>query len=247
MALSVSLYSCGCEDLNLGKLAFTNDLIAFLPAEPAQGQSYFALFNGTKHRMNYLAPNGISTVVIPVRKKNYSGKFDPNSCKEYYTAEEKVYTSQVEGGSPVSISITYRKDASQERFNNYIDKDNVADIIVFGLGYNNRFPAPIPSGSASIENYITQRYFIFKDASTSQVDNVTYLQEFLPAVTLNGITYQNVYHLHMKEQPVYRPEEQYYLEHYPQLDYVQGIYIKEGVGVMHAYTYKGKQMAITVE
>ncbi|MDO6390730.1 hypothetical protein Q4E40_11380 [Pontibacter sp. BT731] len=245
-ALGVGLSACGCEDVNLGKLEFTNQLVSFLPAQPTQGKSYYIKEEGADRKMKYVNADGVTTVEIPVRKTNYSGKFDPNSCKEYFTADQKVYASQVEGESLVSISVTYRKNVSTDRFNNITDKAAVGDVIEFAVGYNNKFPEPIQTGTSSSSNFITSRTFLFWDATTNTIDNYTYTQEFLPTVTLDGVAHDKVYHLYLNQPNYYRPEEQYIHDRYPALDYVQGIYVKEGFGIIQAYTSKGKQVVLSV-
>lgn len=243
--LLVSLIACDtCEDVNLGKLEFTNELISFLPAQPASGKSYYAVTESGKLQMNYTVPDKNMQVVIPVGKTNYSGKFDPNSCKEYYTAEEKVYTSQIEGEKYFSIKTNYRKAADPEQYNTIQDKDEVGDVVEFEVSYNNIFPEPVPYGTTTINNFTAQRVFVFSDAATSAIDRITYMQEFLPTITLNGVSHENVYHLYIKQPHVEAHEPR--SEKYP-LDFVQGIYIKEGIGIVHAYTYRGKQLAITIE
>ena len=240
------LSACGCEDVDLGKLEFTNELVSFLPAQPAQGESYYMTEEGVNRKMKYINAAGITSVEIPLRKTNYSGKFDPNSCKEFFTADQKVYTSQIEGESQVSISITYRKDASTDRYNNITDKAQVEDIIEFVIGYNNKFPQPIQFGTSSSSNFITSRTFLFADATTSTIDNYTYTQEFLPTVTLAGVEHKKVYHLYLNQPNHYRPEEQYIHDRYPALDYIQGIYVKEGFGIIQAYSFKGKEIVLSV-
>ncbi|MHC2991528.1 hypothetical protein OB13_08015 [Pontibacter sp. HJ8] len=243
----MSLYACGCEDENLGKLDFTNELVSFLPAQPVEGKSYYiAVAGGANQKMKYVNTAGLTHVEIPVRKTNYSGKFDPNSCKEFFTADQKVYTSQTEGESLASISITYRKNASTERFNNITDKDDVGDVIEFVVGYNNKFPEPILIGTSNSNNYITNRTFLFADAAKTTIDNYTYTQEFLPTLTLDGVQHDNVYHLYLNQSNQYRPEEQYVQDRYPALDYIEGIYVKEGFGIIYAYSFKDKQIVLSV-
>jgi len=245
--LSVALYSCGCDDVDLGKLEFTNELVTFLPSQPAPGKSYYIAMDGAKQKMRYVNPEGSTEVVIPVKKINYSGKFDPNSCNEYYTAEQKVFTGQVEGQNPTKITLTYRKDASTDRYNSSIDKNNVGDVLELTVGYNNKFPNPIVSGTTSISNYETLRTFLFSEAITAPIDHYTYKQEFLPTVVLNRVQYENVYHLYLSSPNQYRPEDDYYRNHYPELDYIEGIYLKEGAGIVYAYSFKGKQISFSVE
>ncbi|MCP2042970.1 hypothetical protein [Pontibacter sp. HSC-36F09] len=246
VVLSVGLSACGCEDVNLGKLEFTNELVSFMPAQPTQGKSYYMAEEGVNRKMKYINAAGVTSVEIPVRRTNYSGKFDPNSCKEFFTADQKVYASQVEGGSLVSISVTYRKNASTDRFNNITDKAAVGDVIEFAVGYNNKFPEPIQTGTSSSSNFITSRTFLFGDATTNTIDNHTYTQEFLSTVTLGGVQHQNVYHLYLNQPNYYRPEEQYIHDRYPALDYIQGIYVKEGFGIIQAYSSKGKEIVLSV-
>ncbi|WP_162428085.1 hypothetical protein [Pontibacter pudoricolor] len=246
--LAVVLTSCdNCEDVNLGKLEFTNEFISFLPAAPAQARSYYATFEGSRQQLHYVTPDVNPTVEIPVNKINYGGKFDATYCKEYYTADQKVYTSQIEGVNPLSISITYKKNASEERYNPYLNRDDVGDMIFFKVGYKNVFPEPITDGKTSYDSHTTQRWFILDKATTSIIDKYTYTQEFLPTVTLNGVEYENVYRFQSSGTNGYNVEDRFFLEKYPELDYIKGIYVKEGVGVIQAYSAKGKQVDITLE
>ncbi|MDX5481690.1 MAG: hypothetical protein LPK07_08390 [Hymenobacteraceae bacterium] len=242
--LSASLYSCNeCEDVNLGKLEFTDELTSFLPV---QGKNYSAVTGGTRLRMSYSTPSGSAYVQIPVQKINYSGKFDPDYCKEYYTAEEKEYTGQIEGGSPFSIKFKLRKDANPQRFNTIYDKDAVGDVLEFAVGYNTVFPEAVTHGSHTYTNYTAQRTFLFLDTVTSNLDRITYTQEYLPTVTLQGVQHESVYHLYLNDGYSYDPTERYLHQYYP-LDYIKGIYMKKGVGLLHAYTAGGKQVTIAVE
>ncbi|ARS37051.1 hypothetical protein [Pontibacter actiniarum] len=247
VAMSVSLYSCSCDDVDLGKLEFTNELTSFLPAPPVQGKSYYIAMDTIHQKMSYVNPEGSTTVVIPVKKINYSGKFDLNSCKEYYTAEQKVFLSQVNGQNPVRLTLTYRKDASTDRFNNTISKGSVGDVLEFTVGYTNTFPEPVANGTSSISSYETVRTFLFSSATTATLDHYTYKQEFLPAVALNSVQHENVYHLYLSSPSQYRPEDQFFRDHYPALDYIEGIYVKEGAGIVYAYSFKGKQISVAVE
>ncbi|MBJ6117616.1 hypothetical protein JAO76_05410 [Pontibacter sp. BT310] len=245
VAVALSLISCdNCEDVNLGKLEFTNALISFLPAQPAPGKSYYITSESGRQQMNYAVPNTNAQVIIPAGKTNYSGKFDPNSCNEYYTAEEKVYTGQPQGESLISIRTTYRKDADSERYNTIPDKNAVGDVVEFAMGYNNIFPEPVPYGTGTINSFSAQRYFLFEEATTSTIDRITYMQEFLPTVTFNGVAHENVYHLYIKEPHTEAHEPR--SDKYP-LDFVEGIYIKEGIGLIRAYTYRGKQIDVTIQ
>ncbi|NDK54849.1 hypothetical protein [Pontibacter fetidus] len=241
--LALSLYSCdNCEDVNLGKLEFTNELTTFLPSQPAPGKNYYLTSDTGKLQMKYAEEN--TEVIIPAGKTNYSGKFDLNSCKEYYTAGKKVYTSQVAGEKHFSIRINYRKDVLPEQYNTIQDKNPVDDVIEFEMGYNNIYPEPVPYGTTTINSFSAKCIFIFSDAATSAIDRITYMQEFLPTVTLNGVSHANVYHLYIKEPHVEAHEPR--SDKYP-LDFVEGIYIKEGVGLINAYTFRGKQLNVTVE
>src|SRR5690606_5718545 len=140
----------------------------------------------------------------------------------------------------------YRKDASTDRFNNITDKAQVEDVIEFTIGYNNKFPQPIQTGTSSSSHFITSRTFLLTDATTHTIENPTYTQKFLPTVTLGGVQHQNVYHLYLNQPNYYRPEEQYIHDRYPALDYIQGIYVKEGFGIIHGYTSKGKDIVLSM-
>lgn len=241
--LSVSLSSCGCEDLHLGKLEFTNELAAFVPPQLAEGKSFYVVFDNSKHKMNYAMPSSLIQTTIPVRKINYSGKFDLNHCKEYYTAEEKEYTSQTEGSIQYSFKLIYRKDAD----NNISTKDKLKDILEIVAGYNNPFPKPVTYYNSTFNNYTTLRHFYFREAVTSEVNNVSSMQEFLQTITLNGVEHKDVYHIYLTDMyGNFYPEERFFNEQYP-LDFIKGIYLKEGIGILYAYTSKGRQVSIAVE
>ncbi|MBC5774567.1 hypothetical protein H8S95_10890 [Pontibacter sp. KCTC 32443] len=243
--LSVSLYSCGCEDVNLGNMEFTDELTPFLPVELTNGKSYYATIDNAKLQMNYQTSDGFNDVTLPAGRINYSGKFDLNSCNEYYTAKEKVYMVQVGPNKELSFIQVFRKDASKDRINDIDDKNDVGDIIEFFTEYKNIFPEPIPDRGTMIGSYTTSRTFYFKDANATTIERGNYMQEFLPTVTLNGVEHKNVYHVYIKE-PHFESYEPSDNGKYP-LDYVQGLYIKEGIGVINFYTYRGKQIDITIE
>ncbi|RAU84249.1 hypothetical protein [Pontibacter arcticus] len=245
LVLAAGLSACEkCEDVNLGKLEFTNELVSFLPAQPTSVASYYATTESGKLQLKYEMPAKNATLVIPAGKNNYTGKFDPNSCKNYYTSEEKVFTSQITGEKHFSIKTKYRKDADPDRYNAIHDKEEVNDVVEFEVGYANIYPEPVPYGTTTITNFTSRRTFILSDAATTTLDGITYKQEFLPEVTVGGVTHKNVYHLYLK-QPYLEAHEPR-SEKYP-IDFVQGIYISEGVGIIHAYTFRGKNLSITVE
>lgn len=247
VVLAATLNSCSkCEDVNLGKLEFTNELIAFTPPQLAEGKKYYATFDNQKHRMSYVRPDAYTQTTIPVRKKNYSGKFDLNSCKEYYTAEEMEYVGQIEGSAQYSFKLIYRKDADKQRFSDLNTKDSIEDILEIVVGYNNPFPKPVIHHNITYNSYTTLRHFYLRDAATTEMNGYTYVQEFKPTITLNGVEHEDVYHIYLTQTQSAYPEERYFNEQYP-LDYVKGIYLKEGIGVIHAYTAAGKQVHITVE
>jgi hypothetical protein len=241
--LSVSLYSCGCEDLHLGKLEFTNKLVAFVPTQPSEGKSFYVVFNNSKHKMSYVIPGSVTQTTIPVRKKNYSGKYDLNYCEEYYTAEVREYTSQTEGSNQYSFKLIYRKDADDD----INTKDKLEDMLEIVMGYNNAFTKPIVYNNITYNSYTTLRHFYLRESVVSEIINACYGQEFLQSITLNGVEHKSVYHIYLKEMECKSyPEEKFLNERFP-LDYIQGIYLKEGIGILYAYTSKGKQVSITVE
>ncbi|WP_276498382.1 hypothetical protein [Pontibacter litorisediminis] len=242
--LIASLYACNdCEDVNLGKLEFTGELSAFVPAPD---KTYHATLEEAKLPMSYGVPGKYTTVEVPVRKKNYSGKFDLNSCKEYYTAEEKEYIGQISGESRFSIKLKLRKDVDPQRFNSIYGKPDVSDVMEFTVGYKTRFPSSVTYVNQTYTEYTTTRTFVLDDAATSTFNKITYTQEFLPTVTLQGVEHANVYHFFLNEALRYNADERYFQQYYP-LDYVQGIYVKEGVGLIQAYTAGGEQIGIAMD
>lgn len=245
VVLSVSLYSCGCEDVNLGSIELTDELTSFLPTDLPDGKSYYATIDNVKLPFHYQSPEGFSDVKLPAGKINYSGKFDLNHCIEYYAAKEKVYTVQVGPNKVLSFIQVIRKNASKDRINKIYDKNEVKDIIEVSTEYKNVYPEPIEHNGAMIDSYVTYRYFYFKDANGTTIDRVNYMQEFLPTVTLNGVEHQNVYHVYSKD-PYFESHEPTTNTKYP-LDYVRGFYIKAGTGIIQFYTYRGKQIPITIE
>lgn len=244
--LSFSLYSCSCEDVNLGKLEQTGELTSFLPA---QGRSYFATYNDTKLPLSYYTPDGSSPLRVPVREtgsKAMVGKGGTYDCIEYYTAEEKEYPGYIEGKNPFYLNQKYTKDVNQFAFNSIKDKDQVVDVIEFIVGFNNKFPTTITRGMGSYDSFMPYRSFtLAKDPEALLFKRSDMTQEFLPTITLNGVQHQNVYHLYLNS-PQYTEDEKFFNQYYP-LDYPQGIYVKEGIGIVQAYTDDGKQIDITVE
>lgn len=244
--LSLSLYSCGCEDVNLGKLEQTGELTSFLPA---QGKNYFVKYGETKLPLSYQVPGKSSAVMIPVAKTGKiqtTGKGGSSECIEYYDAEEKEYPSFIEGQCPFNLNQKYRKDANQHALNDIKDKDQVADVIEYTVSFNNNFPTTITRGMMNYYNYVPYRVFtLAKDPTKLQYKQSDITQQFLPAVTLNGVQHQNVYHLYLNS-PQFTEDEKFFNQHYP-LDYPQGIYVKEGIGILQAYTANGKKIDITIE
>lgn len=245
VVLSVSLYSCGCEDVNLGNIEFTDELTPFLPVDPSNGKNYYATINNSKLPFTYQTTEGFADVRLPAGKINYSGKFDLNHCTEYYSAKEKMYTVQVGPNKELSFILVYSKDASKDRINNISDKNEVGDILNIFTEYKNVFPEPIEHGGAMINSYTTDRSFYFKEANAKTIDRINYMQEFLPTVTLNGVEHTNVYHLYIKDH-YFKSHEPSTNPKYP-LDYIRGLYIKQGIGIIHFYTYRGKNIPITLE
>ena len=100
VVLSLGLYSCSCEDVNLGKLEQTGELTSFLPA---QGKSYFIKYGDVKLPLSYYVPAYSSAMMIPVAKTGKTqttGKGGSSACIEYYAAEEKEYPGYIEGQCP---------------------------------------------------------------------------------------------------------------------------------------------------
>lgn len=247
--LSFSLYSCSCEDVNLGKLEQTDELASFLPVQPTEGKSYQVKYGDKKVPMYYHSPDVISNIQIPVKETGKSGmgpKGGSYDCIEYYTAEEKDYFAYIEGENPVNIITKYTKDANQYGFNSIKDKEQVADVIEFIVGFNNKFPTTVTRGMGSYDSFMPHRSFtLAKDPETLLFKRSDMTQEFIPTITLNGVQHQNVYHLYLNS-PQYTDDEKFFNQYYP-LDYPQGIYVKEGIGIVQAYTAEGKQIDITIE
>lgn len=244
--LSFSLYSCNCEDVNLGKLEQNGELMSFLPA---QGKRYFVQYDEARLPLSYQAADGVYPVVAAVTKTGKSqttGKGGTSDCVEYFTAEGREYPGYIDGQCPFSINQMYTKDVNPYGFNNISDKNQVADVIEYIVGFNNKFPNVISRGMSNYENYMPYRVFtLAKDPEKLRHKRNDITQEFLATVTLNGVQYQNVYHLYLNS-PQYTEDEKFFNQHYP-LDYPQGIFVKEGVGIIQAYSADGKQIDITVE
>ncbi|WP_299706266.1 hypothetical protein [uncultured Pontibacter sp.] len=247
LIVSISLYSCTCEDVHLGKVELTGELIPYLPAEIGPDNKYVIRSGDTKLLMYYHASDGFSPMKILVRetgKTQTTGKLGTYNCKEYYSGEERAYWTYVEGILPVSIMMRYTKDANQHGFNDIKNKEQVADVILFTVGFDNKFPTTVTRGMGSYDNLMLYRTFtLAKDPTNLIYKHSDITQEFVPIITLNGVQHQNVYHLYLNS-PQYTADETYFLKHYP-LDYIKGIYIKEGIGIVQAYTADGKQIDIT--
>ncbi|MEJ8757556.1 hypothetical protein WG947_11135 [Pontibacter sp. H259] len=246
VVLSLSLYSCSCEDVNLGKLEQTGELTSFLPA---QGKNFFAKYGETTLPLSYHVPATASSIMVPVAKTGKSqttGKGGNYDCIEYYAAEEKEYPGYIEGQCPFYLNQKYTKDVNQHAFNTIEDKEQVADVIEYLVGFDNKFPKTVTRGMGNYDNFMPYRVFtLAKNPEAMRYKRSDITQEFLPTVTLNGVQHQNVYHLYLNS-PQYTEDEKYFNQYYP-LDYPQGIYVKEGIGILKAYTATGKKLNVIVE
>lgn len=245
---SCLLYSCSCEDVDLGTIERTGELDNFLPV--ANGETIKVMFDGKVGRMGYVLSrnNGIKT--IPVKetgKTRVQGKGADYDCIEFYTAEEKVFLSYSNTSTLLfNIGVLLTKNISPQGFTEIVDKDHVDDVIEYSIGYYNIFPQAVTRGMQNHEAYYTYRSFTLskKPADLIYKKN-NFTQEHLASVTLNGVVHENVYHLYLTS-PQYTEDEKYFNSYYP-LTYVQGMYVKEGVGIVQAYTSTGQKIDFSLE
>lgn len=205
---------------------------------------------GDKERKMYYSPSGTARpFTIPVKKTGGSriqGKGATYDCIEYYTAEELYFqANSFENNLPVYITVLQTKNVSPTGFTTVVDKDKVADVISFSIGYHNWFPQTVTRGMMNYDGYMPVRSFtLSKNPNQLVYKRNSFTQEFLPTVTLNGVVHQNVYHLYLTA-PQFTDDETY-LNSFYQLEYVQGIYVKEDFGIVQIYTSKGLKLDISL-
>lgn len=243
MALLALLASCGCEDMNLGKLEQSGELNAFLPA--VLNKDLQISLESKKGTVRFNQVGGYSPPQkVPVKKTGQSriqGKGAVYNCMEYYAIEQKRQDAYLETESfPLSIAVILSKNISPEGYSTIVDKDRVADVLHFQVGYYNKFPEPVTRGMSQVYGYLPMRTFPISKKPDQLINKKnSFVQEYLPQVRLNGVSHEKVYHLYLQE-PQFSENEQFLNKHYP-LTYIQGIYVKEGFGLLQAYTSTGQR------
>ncbi|WP_242928626.1 hypothetical protein [Pontibacter vulgaris] len=243
------LYSCDCEDVYLGQIDLKGTLDSFIP-EPGKGENIHVAYDNTSATIGFKLTQDNFLVSVPVRdtgKMRMHGKGAISDCSEYYSARNKLleaysYTS----APPFTMTILLTKNFNPTKYNEDFNAEAAEDVIHFSMGYQNTFPQPITRGMLNIYGYKPLRTFVFslKPAALVYKPNDT-KQEFIPSITLNGVQHENVYHLYLPE-PQYTEDEVYLNQHYP-LTYIKGIYLKEGIGVLQAYTSTGQKFNFSIK
>ena len=243
VSLSVFLCSCSCEDVDLGHIENSGELDSFLPTPGME--KYEMKYNNTSIPMSYYSGNS-TRVQIPVKETGKSGivgKGGTYDCIEYYTIETEEFISSATSNLPAIFFVKKSKNYNPGGFTAITEKDDVDDVIEFSVSFYNKLPAPITRGMMTYESYMPYRSFtLSKNPSELVNKRNNFTQEFLPAVTLNGVVHENVYHLYLTS-PQYTEDEKYINSYYP-LNYIQGIYVKEGIGIIQAYASNGEKINI---
>ncbi|MFD2513502.1 hypothetical protein ACFSRY_06465 [Pontibacter locisalis] len=235
--LGLFLASCECEDIYLGEIELNGTLDSFVPAIEKE-ENLTVLFNNKVGNLGYRTSRDTFLETVPVEKagKRTHGKGAVSDCVEYYNAQNKwigAYSNT--NPLPLDISILLTKNYKPQGYSEIENKESVDDVVHFSLVYETNFPVAVTKGSNTYNSYKTVRTFAF----SLNPDKLVYKphdvkQEYFSSINLDGVQHEKVYHLYLAS-PQFSEDEAYFNGFYP-LSYIQGIYIKEGFGLIRAYT-----------
>ncbi|WP_018478501.1 hypothetical protein [Pontibacter roseus] len=240
--LSLFLNACSCEDLHLGKINLEGSLNSFTPVA-GKGENVEVRFSNKVGTMAYAVEQDTFLVNVPVSstgKSSMHGKGATYKCVEYYTAQNRTLHGYSNNNTlPFYLSLLQTKNFNPNGYSDIASHEEVEDVLQITVGYHNKFPNVVTRGMMNYEGYLPTRTFAFSLHPDKLVNKPYPIgQEYHPTITLNGVQHEKVYHLYLLS-PGFTADEVFLNSHY-ELTYIQGIYLKEGFGLVQAYTSKGE-------
>lgn len=246
LSLSFLLSSCTCEDVYLGEIKLNGQLSSFVPA--AAGENVRVKWQDKAGTMGYTVSRDLYLETVPVGKTGkykVHGKGALSHCLEYYRAENRsieAYSGAVD--LPFTLSILQTKNYNPEGYLRDYKNGELDDVVHYSIAYITKFPNTITRGMMHYDAYKTQRTFAFSLHPERLINKpMDVKQEIVRNVTLNGQRHDRLFHVYLTSTKL-TEEEEYLNAQYP-LNYIKGIYIKEGVGLIQAYTHKGYTVAFS--
>ncbi|WP_224996105.1 hypothetical protein [Cesiribacter sp. SM1] len=245
----LALWGCGdCEDMDMGQLPLKGELQEFIPPIVSGHQ---LTYNGVSSPVQYEVYNGPDDELVQGKltgDKELRGKLLKYECSEYYTIETEYFKTYIDSKDfELNVEVVHSKNVDPVDNNSFNRVEDVDDVLKFSLGYSNSFPETIKVQNQSYSSYTPVRTFIFSlhpertiVASGAHKFANRIVQEYLPSLTINGVTHEGVYHLYL-ESPQFTGIEHELYELYP-FTYVQGIYVKSGAGLLRVYTSAGENI-----
>ncbi|WP_247236446.1 hypothetical protein [Telluribacter sp. SYSU D00476] len=232
--------SCTCEDVYLGEIKLNGQLDQFVPA--VSGENTKVHWNGKVGSLGYSVTHDTHFETVPIGgtgKVKIHGKGAVSSCVEYYRAEKRIIGAYSGANAlPFTISITLTKNFNPERYLKDYKNGDLDDVVHYSIAYITEFPKTVTRGMLHYDAYKAQRTFAFSLHPERLINKpVDIKQELLHNVTLNGKRHDKLYHVYLTSTRL-SEEEEYLNAQYP-LSFIKGIYVKEGVGLIHAYTQNG--------
>ncbi|GAB3164259.1 hypothetical protein [Telluribacter humicola] len=244
LSLVLCFSSCTCEDVYLGEIKLNSQLDAFVPA--TSGENTWVQWKGKVGSMGYTVNQDTYLETVPIGgtgKIKLHGKGAVSSCVEYYRAENRMIGAYSGASAlPFTISILQTKNYNPERYLKDYKNGDLDDVVHYTIAYITEFPKTITRGMLHYDAYKAQRTFAFSlhpERLINKPQDVK--QEVVRNVTLNGKVHDTLYHVYLTSEKFLSEEEQELNAQHP-ISYIKGIYLKEGVGLVQAYTQNGEKI-----